>query len=502
VGERGPLAVVRRIGVSYLVLSALLVAYAAVQAVREPWDGDFWEHAAVVRELATRPLDRLHPLLGIDAPDAFSSPYSLIPAGISRLLGVDSVRALGIAGVLNMILLVAGLRLFVEALAPARATRASFFALLFSLLLWGWYPWAYSGFFNLTSIGYVAPYASTFAAGLAMVAIFVWSRRCLGRSRSFWALAFVAVSAGTILATHPPVFLLLAAGMFAFALAARPGISDWFALAGALALAGGLAAAWPYYPVWTLLLSEQATFHESNVYMYRRVLERIAPAFLAVPFVIRSWWRNRRHPIAVMAAILSVVYVYGGLTKRWNLGRALPSLVLLCQVELAIAAAAFESRLGTTKGRGAAAGFRVATIAACVVLSWWWQIRPAVDAFRRPAPTARERLGFLATSVPQDAVVVTDLDTGWYVPAFGGKVIASRHPVAFVPDHAARIADVKRFFDASATRPERDAIVRRYGARFLIVDDGARRALPRDTFTPFGREVAASSRYRLIAIGE
>src|SRR5204862_4261736 len=99
-------------------------------------------------------------------------------------------------------------------------------------------------------------------------------------------------------------------------------------------------------------------------------------------------------------------------------------------------------------------------------LSWRWQIRPVADELQSRGADVRGALGFLADHVPQDAVVVTDFDTGWYVPAFGGKVIASRHPIAFVPGHAERIADVKRFFDASATRSDREAIARRYGAGF------------------------------------
>src|SRR5205823_5134796 len=46
---------IRRVGPAYLVLSLLLVALGVVQAVREPWISDFWEHAAVVRELEARP---------------------------------------------------------------------------------------------------------------------------------------------------------------------------------------------------------------------------------------------------------------------------------------------------------------------------------------------------------------------------------------------------------------------------------------------------------------
>lgn len=500
--SEGPGGPARRIGIGYLGLSVVVVAYGVVQTAREPWVGDFWEHAAVVRELATHPGAPVHPLLGIDAPEAFTSPYSLLVAGISRLGGIDCVRALGIAGILNLLLLLIGLRLFVEILAPERGARVSFYLLLFALLLWGKAPWVYSGFFNLGSLGFVLPYASTFAAGLALVTLFVWERGL--RTHAIGAAVFAGVAAATILVTHPPTVMFLAAGLAAVTLNPRNGPGVWVALGLVLAAGFGLALLWPFYPVWKLIASGQATFHESNKFMYQRVLARTYPALLAVPFILWNVKSNWRQPILVMAVGLGVVYVFGALSKQWNYGRTIPFLVLLCHAQLAIVLAAAEERWAgsRTGGRVARVVSPIIVAAGCVLLSYEWQIGPAIETLRT-ARSVRDDLGFLTDRVGQYDVVLTDLDSGWYVPAFGGKVAASRRPIAFVPGHDQRVADVRAFHDPTADRTVRDAIIRKYRARFVLIDKAPRGWKPPDRgeLVALGRTVGESERYLLVEVG-
>ena len=98
-----------------IVAGILLLLMTAI-ILQHPWFGDFWEHAAVVRELATHPLSPRHPLLSSDAPHAFFSPYALAVAGASRALGSDPVTTLAAAGIGNFGKLLA----FSEKLSPLR----------------------------------------------------------------------------------------------------------------------------------------------------------------------------------------------------------------------------------------------------------------------------------------------------------------------------------------------------------------------------------------------
>jgi hypothetical protein len=67
-------------------------------------------------------------------------------------------------------------------------------------------------------------------------------------------------------------------------------------------------------------------------------------------------------------------------------------------------------------------------------------------------------------------VVLADIHTSWIVPTFGGKVVAALHPLAFVPDHSIRKADLKEFFSSAATSTERRRIIEKYNADYLLVN--------------------------------
>ena len=66
-GPRSPRPVI-----AYAVVSAALVILLGLHTRNAQWNGDFWEHRAVVRELSTHPFSPQHPQLLVDAPHAFS----------------------------------------------------------------------------------------------------------------------------------------------------------------------------------------------------------------------------------------------------------------------------------------------------------------------------------------------------------------------------------------------------------------------------------------------
>jgi len=87
----------------------------------------------------------------------------------------------------------------------------------------------------------------------------------------------------------------------------------------------------------------------------------------------------------------------------------------------------------------------------------------------RPSyPTA-----FVARHVGPNDVVLSDRVSSFRVPAFAGKVVVSRPPVAWIPDDQERRRDVARFFDADTAQSERHAILDRYAVRFLLIPKGS-----------------------------
>src|ERR1700752_846947 len=83
-----------------------------------PWVDEFWEHAAVVRELAIRPFHPHHPLLLVDAPHAFFSPYALGLGVVTGATGAQPLTTPAIAGLVNLMIVITGLRALARQIFP------------------------------------------------------------------------------------------------------------------------------------------------------------------------------------------------------------------------------------------------------------------------------------------------------------------------------------------------------------------------------------------------
>jgi hypothetical protein len=239
----------------FSVLCLILFCLMVFQTINGQWAGDFWEHSAVVRELATHSFSPKHPVLLLDAPHLYYSPYSLAIALVSRTTGLDTVTTLDMVGIANLVFFLFGLRLFVSSLFTENREATSFYALLFILFLWGMSQWSWSGFFNLLSLGYTLPYPSTFAASLIFMAFAMWIW-LVKNGNTWWIIPITAASCAVLL-THPLSYIFLATGMVAITVAEQlrfPRALWLMTLVFAVSLLA--AAAWPYYPFFTGLLSD------------------------------------------------------------------------------------------------------------------------------------------------------------------------------------------------------------------------------------------------------
>lgn len=483
----------------YVALCTALVVLMLRQTLQGRWVGDFWEHSAVVRELATHLVQPRHPQLLLNAPHALVSPYSVAVAVLTRALHGDVVLALASMGMVNLVLLLVGLRGFVHAAAPKCSEGTAFYTLLLTLFAWGTGVWIFSGFFHLGVLGYVLPYPSTFAVALTLNALWLNQRRIDTAQRI--GLVPIFVIAVVVLISHPVTFFLLAAGLAAQACAARR--PEILVSSSLLVMAFAAAACWPYFPVIRLFLGEVRVYDAENLVMYQQVLSRAWPPLLGVPLFAAALWRNWRQPVGLMGVILVGLYALGGVTGRYSYGRVLPQAALLLHFTLAQHLALLEARFA---GAGGARWFRellipVTVTALALYLGWpLLNMTPVFSPGGQP-PTYRP-YQFLARATGQYEVVLADLPTSWMVPTFGGKIVAALHPLAFVPDQATRTADVNRFFDRSATPAERQEIVRKYKAKYLLVrksDDGSWHGL-RDNLEPLGSVAYENDTFVLLSL--
>jgi hypothetical protein len=137
-------------------------------------------------------------------------------------------------------------------------------------------------------------------------------------------------------------------------------------------------------------------------------------------------------------------------------------IAMFLQLAIALWVARLETRL--SRARFAAL---LAALAAVALwsgnIAWGWS-----QATKRAGRA--HRYHFLSEYVGQYDVVLTDLATGWLVPTFGGKIVASPHPLYWVDDHEKRRRAVSKFFREATPLRARRRIIARYDAKFVLLD--------------------------------
>jgi hypothetical protein len=465
VATAAPAASPARDRVRLLAVALGALALCAVYAWRGYVSSDFWEHAAIVRELSARPFSPKHPLLSVDAPHAYVSPYALAIGLAARATGASATSALAAAGLVNIVLLVLALRRFLVRLP--RGEAAAPYALLFIVFLWGKDAWIWSGFLHIGMLGYTAPYPSTFAAA-AMFLCFSLLFDALDRAQPL-AFGGIAVLVALCVITHPPTALVLFAGVAALFLAwvkERFFTNGVFLLGAVLAGVAG-ALTWPYFPVLKLFAAQPPEFHSWSGVFYQGVPAQVWPALVALPVLLWRLRESRRDPLVLLVAFLALIYALGGITGKYGLGRTIAYIVVFIQIALAAAVATLEARLPTRRA------WLVPACSVTLMLALFAYNRPPLPRILRHERPVWPDVGKILAPVHPGEVVLADSRTSYMVPALsGGRVVAWRHPVYWVPDHAERRQAQDRFF-AAATDDERRAVITRYHVRWILLNRGA-----------------------------
>jgi hypothetical protein len=160
--------------------------------------------------------------------------------------------------------------------------------------------------------------------------------------------------------------------------------------------------------------------------------------------------------------LLMVIYAIGALTGRYGLGRVIAYIVVFVHIALAAAVATWESRLPAKRAW-------LAPACALMVTAGFVTRAPFRPILRYQRPMWQNVERILAPVRP-DEVVLADSRTSYMVPVLtGGRVVAWRHPVYWVPDHTERRQAQERFF-AAAADDERRAMIARYHVSWIFLD--------------------------------
>ena len=97
---------------SFFIISAVLVIFEITLILRGQWSGDFWEHSAVVSELSKDLIHPGNPIVNLNIPHAFFSPFSLFVAFFSRITGLNSIQSLEYFAFFNLLFFLSRIIIF------------------------------------------------------------------------------------------------------------------------------------------------------------------------------------------------------------------------------------------------------------------------------------------------------------------------------------------------------------------------------------------------------
>ena len=271
----------------------------------------------------------------------YFSPYMVFWATVAKITGLGSFSILRIAGAINLILLLVGIGAFVRTLTEKRA--APVYVLLSIFFLWGTKAFLWSGFISLPGLMATISYPSTFAVALGLI---LWSmlhglvQRDLQPMSKYLLAAGIALGAVFVLLSHQFTALAVATYAGFYLLRYRRNISreTLFILLGITALVVGFTWVWPWFNLFQSTGGVES-FNAVHEALYKGLIQKFGLLVLAIPVVWQRLSKDKLDPLSLTVVSCVLIYVVGGLSGNFFLGRMLPAVALLSQVAVGIAIA-------------------------------------------------------------------------------------------------------------------------------------------------------------------
>jgi hypothetical protein len=484
----------QRTPVSYWLCGAALLVYvAACTGHRDNvWGADAWEHHRVILALSQDFEHPQNPTYAAEPPSIRYSPYSVVLAAISRASGIDTWDVLSAAGVVNVLGLLVALWFF---LAAYREQRIATYALLMMLGLWLVAP-GYASSNALSDMPWHGVNPTAFALPIILIVWAIARRISCGTLSPLWGLAIGPLSSSVIL-THAIAGAFCALGLAILLLLCPSEYRGrlFIVLIASAIFGAALCFLWPWYDFTKVLVGKKLEGTWFNLAIaWRTLTVWYLPSILFALFALPM----RSRPLVAFCLLgLVASYAMGWLSiplRSFSLQRG--SLAGVWFAQIAVAAWAADSKLldpRTWNGRirnllseDILTSCRPAVDVCLMILLLWgfgtqiWSIaREAHLARAYVAPlTGREykqldlrrRYAGLLAPMKLHDVVLADNRTAWPVPSFGGRIVSSLHGEFFIMDEAEREKDVQLFFAEGTDDKQRAKIVRRYKARWIMLN--------------------------------
>jgi hypothetical protein len=453
---------------------------------------DYWEHAAVIKEWSSNIWSPQDPFLSLDNPSMRFIPSYFVVAGIAGIFNLTAFQALGLGGLLNLGLLLAGIYLFTK--AYFKSEWAPVWGLVILLTSWG-AVLPRSGFYQLRCLFFVVSYPSVFVFAIALITLWLAVKILRRQFTSFWGYFALVVLPPMMLISHITfgAFALISVCLLAIF---EPGIARSLRFKVLLSVSSGifLPLLWPYFSLGRMilrLLSYQKYWSKlpTSYYHLKSVLQILGPAVLGIPAVFYAAYKRKNgfliSGFLVMVLLLAMGVIFSVPTgERFLIFAAFFLQLALIWAILEGKASSPRPFLSSTYRRFLQKGLH-----SLLALFFGWNITVAIFEFtglpvqlfhqvpyHYPYLAESHRmisdLRRLASFIPERAVVMAPDNISRLLPAFSGKVVGARRGGFFVSfeDRNRRYTDNQKVYSAKTSPLEREELLKRYGVSYLLFD--------------------------------
>jgi hypothetical protein len=451
--------------VLFYLIAVIIGAQYGIFTHLKHWIGDFYHHAAFIRQLKSTPFELGNPFF--EGPPVYTLywPYEYLISLISNFSGLSPHESLALFGFINLCLLFLVIKKF--ALRINASPLMPSLSLLLVLLLWPGDPLNFSSFYSLTTIFFVASYPATFAFILSLACILIATSPSPKTSYKI----IIAVLSLLVILIHPITFMFLGATLGSIWIAKGRSCLRDLTIPTALLLALILAYFWPFFPLSELIFGKTFSADPNGYAVYKNFLQRYWPTLLAIPLVVLRLRQNRADFLSLAFIGLYILYGLGYLLGIWNLGRSIAFIMFISQ----ILSADFIINFCKWYGKKCNCVFSpVYTTLILLILflklslvSWGW-----IDYTLQNPPTLYQDAKEVAAQIKEGSTVIAPPDISLALPSFGIKVIVFNTPPFFGESFTKRNEDLRKFFTPESNNERRAEIIKTYQAKNFIIPNG------------------------------
>jgi hypothetical protein len=424
---------------------------------------DGYEHISVIRELATHPFSPQNPIILSDVPHAFFSPYHVFLGYFSAITTFSAERTLEIFGVLNTILVLAGLYRFCDVFFKGKTDIIATYSLLLILFFWK-NSLEFSAFFDWYSWRYCWGYPSTFAFGLLLWGA-VWIIKWM-EEKDFKYLIITILTTSILFLTHPTTAISYCVIGFSLSLAftEKIEIPNIIRINGAIFMGIFICFLYPYYSFFELIKTQSPEFHLQSKRFYGAVWEIFGSLIVVAPFLLIRLKEKKMDTLLIAFLLLLCIYGYGSVSEKFGYGRVIAIMAIIIQLHLAHLLSRIEEYLQAEKSlRYFLFGFVL-----CAVLVHKSQVENISAAFQMQINGDWAKN--MGKTMKQYDVFLVPTPISLYVTAFGGKAVSSCHPLYYVPDIDRRNQLVDFFYSADTSNVKREVLLKDYKVNYILLN--------------------------------